>query len=431
MKKINLAILSSSLVAIPFVSASCAKNVKTVEKIKQDNLIKADAAEQLKAKFTRATLLSLYKIKFNDSNNLDETYLNEFKKEESDLFKDSEKAFKLYAKNKLDKDKYYFAQKVVDWTSSRILNNQEIETLKTIQPHSEITKDHFKALWLNEKTGIRAEIEKMLFVNKYFAINTKEELKKIDKNFKYTKDIKYELKNYLLAKYAVEKKYAQIWMKDAETKVDNDSFFTRGFPTIKDADTFNEFWKDSSQPKDQLKADIEFISENEDDKKLYGYKGFKSATTSYSLKWDYESLKNKKAKKDLYGYFDVNNNRLVNSEIENGFVINPYKISTGENTTPTVVYLNQIAPIAASQEVELPNSEDAQSAKSKVTLLSFDNTMYKDKLDILAFLFFLNDQTLYETAIKSFADLGYKIKINKTSIALREAAKSLVFVELV
>ncbi|WP_029608651.1 HinT-interacting membrane complex lipoprotein P60 [Mycoplasma simbae] len=430
MKKFKLLLSTTPAFALPLVAVSCGQNIDSTEKIKQDEEIKKTAVNKLKAQFTNATILSLYNIDFQNSESLDSTYITTFKNEESQLFKDTYKAFQLYAQNKISSDAYYFAQKVVDWTSDRTLNAADIQALGVIEPNTTLTKEQFKVLWLNEKTELRAELEKMLFVNKYFQISDKDNLKKIDKNFKYTKDLKYELKNYLLAKYAVDKKYAQIWSKDAENASD-DAFFTQGYNNLKDVTTFNDFWKFSNQVKTKLTAEIEFISGHDTDKQLLGYKGFKSSTSSYALKWDYDSLKNKTHNKELYGYYDVNNERLVNSEIEHGFVINPYKIASSQSNTPTIVYVNQIAPIAATSQTELPNVENDDKQKTSVTLLSFDNTMYKDKLDVLSFLFYLNDSSLYESAIKSFAEIGYKIKINNVSPALREAAKDLTFVELV
>ncbi|AIA29238.1 P60-like lipoprotein [Mycoplasmopsis californica] len=423
-------LLASPLIGAPFAVVACGQNVNTPGKIKQDEEITKTASNQLKKLFTHSVLLTEYKIPFSDSSKVDEIYINTFKDKNSQLYKDSLKAFKFYALNKINTDQYYFAEKVVSWSGDRTLNPQEIKSLGPIQPNTIPTENQFEILWINEKTGIRDELEKMLIVNKYFAISDKDHLKKMDKNFKYTKDIKYELKNYLLAKYAVEKKFAQVWSKDPEKEAD-DSFFTQGYNNLRGADSFNAFWTYSNQPKIVLKNEIEHISGNEDDKKLYGYKGFKSNTNSYSLKWDFESLKAKKYPKELYGYFDVNNNRLVNTKIEPNFVINPYKTNSEQTNTPTLVYVNQIAPIASTTEVELPTVEKDEKNKTKVTLLSFDNTMYKDKLDLLAFLFFLNDATLYETAIKSFAQIGHKIKINKVSETLRKAAKDLTFVELV
>ncbi|MCS4536591.1 hypothetical protein NXS15_00395 [Mycoplasma sp. CSL7475-4] len=430
MKKIKLLLASVSAIT-PFSVIACGQTIDTTAKLKQDDEIRKFSVEQLKTEFSHATLLSLYGIPFNSSSNLDETYINTFKDRSSKLFIDSYQAFQLYERNELQKDPFYFAQKVIDWNRDRILSVEDVQSIGDIEKDKPLTQDQFSIIWLNEKTQIRQEIEKMLFVNAYFKISDKDQLKKIDKNFKYTSELKYELENYLLSKYAVDKKFAQVWSKDNEASNNNDSFFTRGYNTISNVKTFNDFWNFSKLPKIKLKDDIEFVSGHESDKELYGYKGFKANTTSYSLKWDYDSLKNKTGSKDLYGYYDVNNDRLVNEEIEPNFVINPFKISNNPTNIPTVVYVNQVAPISSGVEVELPTVENDENNKTKVTLLSFKNTFYRDKLDILAFLFFLNDQSLYETAIKSFADIGYKFKVNDKSKALRETIKDLPFVELV
>ncbi|QBF34810.1 hypothetical protein EG856_02705 [Mycoplasmopsis phocirhinis] len=430
MRKIKF-LLGGFSTLLPLSVVACGQNIDSTAKLKQDDDIRKYSADQLKAQFSHATLLSIYGINFNSSSNLEQTYIDTFRDQNSKLFKDSFQAFQLYERNQLEKDPFYFAQKLIDWNRDRILNVDDIKKIGDIEKDKPLTQEQFSTIWLNEKTKIREEVEKMLFVNAYFKISNKDDLKKIDKNFKYTSELNYELDNYLLSKYAVDKKFAQIWSKDDEDSNNADSFFTRGYNTISNVKTFNDFWNFSKLPKTLLKDDIEYISGHESDKELYGYKGFKNNTTSYSLKWDYESLKNKTGSKDLYGYYDVNNERLVNTEIEANFVINPFKISSGQSNIPTVVYVNQIAPISTGVEVELPRVENDDKDKVKVTLLSFKNTFYHDKLDILAFLFFLNDETLYETAIKSFADLGYKFKVNDKSKALRETIKDLPFVELI
>ncbi|QJR43589.1 hypothetical protein HLA87_02180 [Mycoplasma miroungigenitalium] len=435
MKKINL-LLASPALALPVAVVSCGQNIDTTAKLKQIEEIKKTAPEMLKKIFTHSTLLSLYDVKVDDSSKFEEIYKNTFNDENTTLFKDSWKAFQLYSKNKLDANPYYFAEKLNEWVGDKTLKNDEIQTLSEFKPGDLVPLNKFKILWLNEKTGIRDDLEKMLIVNKYFHISDKDNLKKIDSNFKYDKDLKFELNNYLLSKYAVDKQYAQIWTKDINATNDADDFFTNKkiATAIDGVDSFNTFWKETDTKK-QLNSEIEFVTGHEIDKKLYGYSGFKQQTNQYSLKWSFDSLKSKQ-QKDLYGFYDVVNDRLVNAEIESNFAYSPYKKESTDDKKPVLVYVNQIAPIGAANETELPNTEaDADSKDknkmTKVKLLSFEQTMYKDKLDVLAYIFFLNDSELFDKAINSFAKMGYKIKINKTSDALREIAKDMPFVELI
>ncbi|TQC51474.1 hypothetical protein E1I18_02190 [Mycoplasmopsis mucosicanis] len=431
MKKFRFLYATPALL-LPLASVACGQKVDTTAKLKQDEEIKKTAVNTLKNQFARVTLLSLNGINVENSDNLDEQYIKTFQDQNSTLFDQFYKAFQLYAVNKLNSDTYYFAQKILDWTGDRTLSLDEINKFNganNLKPGQVPSKDQFITLWLNEKTKIREELEKMLFVFKYFEISNQDQLKKVDKNFKYNADLRYALNHYLLTKYAVEKKFAQVWTKDAEPD-DDDSFFTKSNPALyKNADDFNKYWSESKQAKPVLKDEIEFISGHNDDKKLFGYRGFKGSSTSYSLKWDYDDLKDKE-NKHLYGFYDVNNERLVNDEIQKDFTINPIKIDSGDTKNPTLVYVNQIAPIG-NAEIDLPKTEGDTKNTSKVKLLSFENTIYKDKLDILSFIFYLNDASLYETAIKAFAEIGYKIKVNKESTSLREAVKDLAFVELV
>ncbi|WP_051677948.1 HinT-interacting membrane complex lipoprotein P60 [Mycoplasmopsis opalescens] len=450
----NLLSLCPALL-LPTVAVSCGGvKIDSKEKIDQDKKL-SKIRDEVSKQYVQSILASLYGINVSDANKLT-IYQESFKNKNSQLYKDSLKAFRLYESDKKTANSHYFEEKINEWAKANIFTSQELAAFGDVRATQPLTEEQFILLWLKDKTQIRNEIEKMLLVHKYFEIGNRkldddkeknlkknvEELKKLDKDFKYDKNLKYELEYYTIIKYALEKKLVQQWEFDGSTDVKH-PFFITPHATITGINSFNDFFikkgiKGNAKTK-KIVSDFELLrekatsetqNEKQPDQWLDGYKGFKTGFTSYNLSWDYENLKNKEANR-LYGYYDANNNRIINLDFISAdtFKIEPYK--RGENSDkPIVAYINQIAPIGAAKEVELPNSEDAKKdEKTKVKLLTFNGTFFRDKLDLISFIFYLKDGSLYDKAINSYAKLGFKIKINIDNDIVKEALKDLVFVE--
>ena len=161
-----------------------------------------------------------------------------------------------------------------------------------------------------------------------------------------------------------------------------------------------------------MMPNVDKLTDIADQAKLKGYGGFETNATSYDLSWDYDSIKNLKANK-IYGYYDPIIRKLHNNEEDSNFSkvgYNPYKTSTNK----VVVYVNQITPIGAKDEVDLKDPNDEKKSK-KVRLLTFVGTPYEHNLDKLAYIFYIKDSSLAETALKAFAKQDYKLKFTDAS----------------
>lgn len=420
----------STLTAFPIAAVSCGRVVETPSKKIQDDFLKAGARkEEIKNIWRQITIASLYKISASNSYNTDNSeYIKTFNDTNSQLYKDSLEIFKVYAEDKVFKngtDGYYFYENLLKWKEKNYFTKDQELKLSALKAREIPNEEIFRIFWNAEKTGIRAEIEKILLVQKYFEISKKEQLAKLDDKFKYNSSfLKYELENYNLTKYAVQKKPVQLWKKTAKTKITSEEdFFVAQLKTIKSIDTFNAFMKDS-EDEDKKISDIEKITDNAYENQLLGYQGINLNFSDYNLKWDEKNLQNAKANK-LYGFYTPIEDRLILQDDElfkKGY--SPYK---GSNSNKEIVaaYINQIAPIGQA-EVELPK-ESNEKETEKVKLLSFKGTIFQNHLKKLATLFALKDSSLIDTAETAFTKLGYKLKVEND--ALKELLKGEKFVE--
>lgn len=420
----------STLAAFPVAAVSCGRVIETPSKKIQDDFLKAgDRKEEIKNIWRQITIASLYNINVTASYNTDNSeYIKTFNDTNSQLYKDSLEVFKVYAEDKVFKngaDGFYFYEKSLQWKEKNYFTKDQELKISVLKAGEIPNEEIFRIFWNAEKTGIRAEIQKILFVQKYFEISDKEKLAKLDDKFKYNSSfLKYELENYNLTRYAVEKKPVQLWKKTAETKITSEeNFFVTQLKTIKSIDTFNAFMKDSEDENKKI-SDIEKITNNAYENQLLGYQGINLNFSDYSLKWDEKNLQNAEANK-LYGFYTPIEDRLILQDDElfkKGY--SPYK-GSNSNKEIVAVYLNQIAPIGQA-EVELPK-ESNEKETEKVKLLSFKGTIFQNHLKKLAILFALKDSSLVDTAETAFTKLGYKLNVEND--ALKEVLKGEKFVE--
>ncbi|UUD35505.1 variable surface lipoprotein [Mycoplasmopsis caviae] len=431
-KKLIISLGSISLLTtFPLVAASCGREVETPEKKIQDNFLKAaERKEEIKNIWRQVTLASLYNINVTASYNTDNSeYIKTFNDSSSQLYKDSYEAFKVYAEEKIFKngaDGFYFTKKNLEWKKNNYFTDDQEKKMKFLTPSEIPSEEIFKILWNAEKTGIRSEVQKLLFVQKYFEISDKEKLTKLYEKFKYNSSfLKYELENYNLTKYVLEKKPVQLWRKTANTSVTSEeAFFVTQQKTIKSIDTFNEFMNDS-EDKDKKRSELEKISDSDDDEKqLLGYQGINLNFSEYNLKWDEKNLTKTEASK-LFGFYAPSEDRLV-QKTDQLFIkgYNPYQGANADKKI-IVAYVNQIAPIGQA-EIELPTEADEKKTE-KVKLLSFKGTKYEKYLKKISLLFTLKDSSLVDTAEQAFIKLGYKLKIENET--LKEILKGEKFVD--
>ncbi|WP_051590867.1 HinT-interacting membrane complex lipoprotein P60 [Mycoplasmopsis felifaucium] len=458
MKKRNLLFLGS--VVSPFtalISASCGVNIETPSRIEQfEFLSNSKRVSDIEHIWKLYALSSRYNLNpsgtFNESE-LRDKFNNEFKNATSELYKDSYKAFQLYANKKLASDSKYFVKKILEWEKNGYFGPSD-QPVQWLIPNQIPSEDIFKKLWTSFPTGIQQEINNMLLVKAYFSISKLDELNTITKNstskeFQYYAnglDVNYDLNNYYLNRYAMNNKYIQLWNRKFDEKNTNDENFIflkdsneKGFD-IKDINSFNAYFVDSNGQQNKKMTDVESLVDGllkTKEQQIQGFEGFVKDNSQYNLNWNEEDMKKKETESSLYGVFDPVNKRLVSfDEIE----ANHTYVSTMDVVTNKLIvsYINQIVPIGGSKKITVAKDASAYAKdfaqltpqeKEEVKVLSLHNTIYKDNLDKLSYLYYLNDSSLLEKAIEAFAQLGIKLKINKSVPQVYDLLKDKIWID--
>ncbi|WP_029512922.1 HinT-interacting membrane complex lipoprotein P60 [Mycoplasmopsis iners] len=427
----------SSVASLPLMIASCGSNtVDSSSKIKQDKMLSSETTTStIEQNWLELTLTSLYNIEVAENQSLLDQYQNNLENVSAQSFKDAYLAFSLYAQEKMKTDAFFFNKLNITLTKNADISSEEATKLNNETIQNEIpSQELFKIYWKTDKSGVRQDIDKMLLVYKYLTINDVEQLKKVVDNFKEDTTMKFAIKHYLLSKYALDKKMVQIWQKT--TTVNEDSFWLQGYGFISSVNDFNAFFADDAAGANKilLATSKEKLTNNEYDTQLKGYSGFETSVTKYGLYWDYDTLsKFSSAVSNDYsltGFYSPAQNKLI-SNLTSETAYSPYNKDSDTTDKAVVVYVNQIAPIGQSEMTNLPISEGSTTKEDK-RLLSFENTPYADKLDVLSFLFHLKDANLYSLAKTAFSKLGHKIKLDKSiNTELANKFKDVEYVELV
>ncbi|EGV00248.1 putative p60-like lipoprotein [Mycoplasmopsis columbina SF7] len=436
MKKLFKKFAVSSVISLPLLAVACGNVVDTPEKIKQTKALQEQAfIQSVETNWLEVTVASLYgyqkeeNVKFSD-------YLNtQIDTKNPNLFNDAYNAFKIYAEEKLKNNPYYFVELNITLTKNANLSPQEASILNQQITSSDVpSKDAFKIYWKTTASNIRADVLKMLLVYKYFTLSDVESFKKIEDNFKFTASyMKYSNKNYFLNKYALSKRMVQIWQKASTSSISTDDFFLQGYGFITGPEAFNQFLKNTNEYNNTLASNSsQILTTNSLDTTLRGYSGFETNVNKYGLFWDYENLKKLTSPSSdsysLNGYYDPKTNKLLTNVSETN-AYSPFANDSDTTDKAIVVYLNQIVPIAELTPTNIPVGEDPKVTES-VTLLSFENTPYKDALDKLSYIYYLKDSALYTTAQTAFAKLGYKLTLENIDDSLTKALKDKVFVSV-
>ncbi|MBZ4212554.1 hypothetical protein LAD74_00885 [Mycoplasma sp. U97] len=478
--KLLLNILPLTFVgSLPVLSLSCnANKINTTEKLEQNKQLgDKKNIEKLKKVWKIHTLSKLYGINVEkDSVNPEELkniFKEEFKKKQSKLFKDSYEAYKIYAQSESNNKELYFTEKIAQWNRDNAFKNEKFSWDESTEAFpGEKNQDIFVKIWLAEDTEISSKINDMLLVKAYFTLsnindfmkiknsiekeklkNKKEQVKEV--NFEYylnddkaTKDSHYDLKNYFLIKYAIENKYIQLWNKSLDRssgfKDQYDKFTNpKHASKISTPEDFNNFFKDDDVQANKKIKDWEIVSnQSEVEKQLSGYTGFKktSQNESYGLNWDIDVNKARESFGQSYGVYSSQNQMLFNFDsLKKGDIKSFVYVSEQDKH---VSYVNQIVPIGKETKLltkkdfgnKVLTSEDYEKLLSekgkKARVLSFENTIYKGNEDKLAYMFYAKDSNkLLDEAIKTFAHLGHKLKVNKDIEPLYNLTKDIIWIE--
>lgn len=392
LKKFILPIAATTLV---FASASCGRVVETAEKADQDKKLSdknvVTIAQNLFVKNVLAT-------KYNENNVSNFNFEKEFEKTDSMLFNNAYDAFTIYALNKLSQNSLYFVNMWSIWTSAGIFTDEELKLIKAdLQQIDKVpSKDTFKVIYLNEKTGVANDINNLLLVLKYFDIKDEESLKKLDTNFDSDKE-NMDL-NYLnLIKYVLDKKPIQKW----------------GFETTQTIDIFSATYKFVNNIEDYQKSAVQFastaktidprliISNNQNfEENLSGYQGVLiNSADSYNLDYSVNFLKSANLSA-LSGFFgnEATSKSLIN--VRNNLLVNPIPLYNKTTKKITATYINMLAP-----------THDEQNK------LTFKNSPYLSSINKMIISFALIDKDLINLSIKAFVKLGYSISTSEKLVA--------------
>ncbi|VEU78281.1 HinT-interacting membrane complex lipoprotein P60 [Mycoplasmopsis columbinasalis] len=450
MKKLWKFSALAATAALPVVAVSCGNTVDTIAKLQQDELLKkAEVATLIEQNWLKGLIQELYKPTNTTMTQaeLNEAFEVEPEKYSETLFNDAYKAFRFYAEKQLATNTYFFQELNNTLISKGNVNPTDASTLAD-KTQSLLTPSEnvFRIYWKTPESNVRFEILKMLAVYKYFSVSDLETLNKMSKDTEkitwvVTASPKYSLTNYFLNKYALTKRMVQIWEKTTTDPGTPDDFFIQKTGNISGPVTFNEYFKDTDAYQKQLtpqSVNLLVSDSSAPDTKLVGYVGFRTNVSDYGLNWDYEQLKNVTADSQnkaflTRGYYDPNRSTLIqiSNDPDKGYTsYNPYvKDKTTNTTTVKIAYLNQIVPLAGVEQAPKTSEENAELGD--VTVLSFANTIFKDQIDKLSYIYYQNDDALFKTAQEAFVRLGYKIHIKENVIGtLPEEVKTAPYVEI-
>ncbi|UWW01163.1 hypothetical protein NW064_01990 [Mycoplasmopsis felis] len=286
------------------------------------------------------------------------------------------------------------------------LSSSEINTLNTLTLKYKSTPniEQFKILFKNELSNVKTQTLKLLLVSSYFDLSKEEEIKKVANDL-YTKNKdNFDLKNYLLIDYLVDKKLVQLWEYSDKNTSD---LFTSSHRIISNLDDYNNIAL-QTYSEDKFISQNLLLTNNSFETKMFGYKGIKNI--SFNLDNSINTLKQIKNASDYSGFYDYENNKLIQVN-DNMNLITPIKI-TNNNSSIQIAYINRLLPIGKLITVDNPDKDkEGQPNQIQKTILTLENTPFMNNLIKLQVLLSLNDDTLYNKALDAFVMLGYKFVI--------------------
>ncbi|WP_322935627.1 hypothetical protein RRG37_01235 [Mycoplasmopsis felis] len=397
MKKIFKFILTSfPLVTASSMAISCGRNVDTPEKIEQKQLFSSsNSKEKIETLWLETTLKKINNIELNTD-----------LLENSDFVQKAFQAYSTYVDFKNQSDSLYMSKEVNKLLSDGSLSSSEINTLNTLTLKYKSTPniEQFKILFKNELSNVKTQTLKLLLVSSYFDLWKEEEIKKVANDL-YTKNKdNFDLKNYLLIDYLVDKKLVQLWEYSDKNTSD---LFTSSYRIISNLNDYNNIAL-QTYSEDKFISQNLFLTNNSFETKMFGYQGIKNI--SFNLDNSINTLKQIKNASDYSGFYDYENNKLIQVN-DNMNLITPIKI-TNNNSSIQIAYINRLLPIGKLITVDNPDKDkEGQPNQIQKTILTLENTPFMNNLIKLQVLLSLNDDTLYNKALDAFVMLGYKFVI--------------------
>ncbi|WP_322902665.1 HinT-interacting membrane complex lipoprotein P60 [Mycoplasmopsis felis] len=397
MKKIFKFIFTSfPLVTASSMAISCGRNVDTPEKIEQEQLFSSsNSKEKIETLWLETTLKKINNIELNTD-----------LLENSDFVQKAFQAYSTYVDFKNQSDSLYMSKEVNKLLSDGSLSSSEVNTLNTLTLKYKSTPniEQFKILFKNELSNVKTQTLKLLLVSSYFDLSKEEEIKKVANDL-YTKNKdNFDLKNYLLIDYLVDKKLVQLWEYSDKNTSD---LFTSSHRIISNLNDYNNIAL-QTYSEDKFISQNLLLTNNSFETKMFGYQGIKNI--SFNLDNSINTLKQIKNASDYSGFYDYENNKLIQVS-DNMNLITPIKI-TNNNSSIQIAYINRLLPIGKLITVDNPEKDkEGQPNQIQKTILTLENTPFMNNLIKLQVLLSLNDDTLYNKALDAFVMLGYKFVI--------------------
>ncbi|MEA4276615.1 HinT-interacting membrane complex lipoprotein P60 [Mycoplasma sp. 21DD0573] len=378
----------------PLVALSCGVDKNTEEKNKQVILFDKPAVSTIAENlWLKSVLQDQYKVE-KDTNLLsNEKFFNE-----------ALIAYKGFLATETQKNNLYLATQLNKWKSNGIFNETELAALNALYRdvyNINLTNEQFQILYNNENTNVAFTVNKLLLVKNYFFISDVVVLEKIDPSSFNLYGKKYDNKQFNLIKYVISNKTVQLWNY---TNDNVNEMYTDANKVIKHVLDYNNLLKNSKEAQNIATADLIFNNvpaKAEFEATMGGYQGIKS--NPYKSDYTVDELLKVTSPENLVGFYNLTNGKLVSID-ENGQLAEPIPVSK-DGKKVEVAYFAKIVPVA--KKITVDASENG--TKEEKTVLSFDQTIYKDSLDKLAIFISISDENLYKNAKAAYITMGYKI----------------------
>lgn len=403
----------SSIGLVPMVAVACGRDVKTDEKIRQDKLFAGkNVKDVVESLWLGNTLKSLYNI--SETKNID-----------NEKFKaDAYQVYKTFLKNQFQKDTKYLQKEIISLLSKGLISNTQYNSLQSLisSYYPNITMEQFLILYNIKESKVQLTVEKNLLVNKYLTISTKEDLEKVYASTYSKRKDDYDLNNFILINYLIDKKLTQTWSFSSSSEND---VFTSSVKTINKIDDYASLSLKTFDAAKVANDDVLFSS-LPFERKIGGFKGLESS----SLNFDYslDVLKNNNSKTLTNGFYDYSKKTLIKVN-EDETLVEPLPITSQSNSI-LVTYVNRLLPLAKDYTIQNPDeSKRREIPIVNIKKLTLEGTPLINDLIKLTTSLYNYDSNLYEEAVSAFVKLGNKIKLEVEDQNLKKAIQGLKYAE--
>lgn len=413
MKLFKKLLAFSSIGLIPMVAVACGRDVKTDEKIRQDKLFAGkNVKDVVESLWLGNTLKSLYNI--SETKNID-----------NEKFKaDAYQVYKTFLKNQFQKDTKYLQKEIISLLSKGLISNTQYNSLQSLisSYYPNITMEQFLILYNIKESKVQLTVEKNLLVNKYLTISTKEDLEKVYASTYSKRKDDYDLNNFILINYLIDKKLTQTWSFSSSSEND---VFTSSVKTINKIDDYASLSLKTFDAAKVANDDVLFSS-LPFERKIGGFKGLESS----SLNFDYslDVLKNNNSKTLTNGFYDYSKKTLIKVN-EDETLAEPLPITSQSNSI-LVTYVNRLLPLAKDYTIQNPDESKRREIPTvNIKKLTLEGTPLINDLIKLTTSLYNYDSNLYEEAVSAFVKLGNKIKLEVEDQNLKKAIQGLKYAE--